>query len=229
MILLALDTTSAVATAALFQDGRLLDERAADSAKKHAETALPLIDELLEANGVSISDVDVFAVDIGPGSFTGVRTGVSLINALAFATGKKVVPVNALLSLYTAANEPERPVCALIDARNKNVYAALYRAGREQIAPEGAQLDAFLARVPADAAFVGDIDLDMHFDMRMDIHTDMHSNSHSNQDSFEAKFPRANDVGRAALSRLDSAQDAAEPLYLRPSQAERLKKPAGEG
>lgn len=213
MILLALDTTSAVATAALFQDGHLLDERAADSAKKHAETALPLIDELLEANGVSISSVDVFAVDIGPGSFTGVRIGVSLVNALAFATGKKVVPINALFALYIAANEPERPVCALIDARNKNVYAALYRAGREQIAPEGAQLDAFLARVPADAVFVGDIDLSMH----------------SNRNSFEAKFPRAKDVGRAALSRLDSAQDAAEPLYLRPSQAERLKKPAGEG
>lgn len=213
MILLALDTTSAVATAALFQDGRLLDERAADSAKKHAETALPLIDELLEANGVSISGVDMFAVDIGPGSFTGVRIGVSLVNALAFTTGKKVVPVNALLSLYTAANEQERPVCALIDARNKNVYAALYQAGREQIAPEGAQLDAFLARVPADAVFVGDIDFSMH----------------SNRNSFEAKFPRAKDVGRAALSRLDSAQDAVEPLYLRPSQAERLKKPAGEG
>lgn len=215
MILLALDTTSAVATAALFQDGRLLDERAADSAKKHAETALPLIDELLEANGVSISDVDVFAVDIGPGSFTGVRIGVSLVNALAFATEKKIVPVNALLSLYTAANEPERPVCALIDARNTNVYAALYRAGREQIAPEGAQLDAFLARVPADAAFVGDI-------YSGDIYSgDIYLN--------KAKFPRAKDVGRAALSRLDSAQDAVEPLYLRPSQAERLKKPAGEG
>ena len=213
MILLALDTTSAVATAALFQDGRLLDERAADSAKKHAETALPLIDELLEANGVSISGVDIFAVDIGPGSFTGVRIGVSLVNALAFATKKKIVPVNALLSLYTAANEQERPVCALIDARNKNVYAVLYQAGREQIAPEGAQLDAFLARVPADAVFVGDIDFSMN----------------SNRDSFEAKFPRAKDVGRAALSRLDSAQDAVEPLYLRPSQAERLKKPAGEG
>ena len=146
----------------------------------------------------------MFAVDIGPGSFTGVRIGVSLINALAFATGKKIIPVNALFVLYEASDEREQPVCTLIDARNRNVYAALYRDGQEQIAPEGAELEAFLKRVPTDAVFVGDI--------------------HSQRQ----QFPSAKAVGRAALDRLDSAQDAVEPLYLRPSQAERLKKPAGE-
>ena len=204
MMLLALDTTSAVATAALLREGSLVEERAADASKKHAETALPLIDELLEANGVSIGEIDMFAVDIGPGSFTGVRIGVSLVNALAFATGKQIVPVNALFALYEASGEREQPVCALIDARNNNVYAALYQAGREVIAPEGAELEAFLKRVPADAAFIGD------------IHT------------AKATFPSAKDVGRAALHRLDTAQDVAEPLYLRASQAERMKKPAGE-
>jgi tRNA threonylcarbamoyladenosine biosynthesis protein TsaB len=204
MMLLAIDTTSAVATAALFRDGSLVEEHAADASKKHAETALPLIDELLEANGVSIGEIDVFAVDIGPGSFKGVRIGVSLVNALAFATGKRIVPVNALRALYEASGEREQPVCALIDARNKNVYAALYQAGREVIAPEGVELDAFLERVPADAVFVGDI----------------HAANNT--------YPSAKDVGRAALCRLDTAQDVVEPLYLRPSQAERLKKPAGE-
>jgi tRNA threonylcarbamoyladenosine biosynthesis protein TsaB len=204
MMLLAVDTTAAIATAALFRDGSLVEERAADAGKKHAETALPLIDELLEANGVAIGEIDVFAVDIGPGSFTGVRIGVSLVNALAFATGKSIVPVNALLALYEASDEREQPVCALIDARNGNAYAALYQAGQEVIAPEGAELDSFLARVPAEAVFVGD------------IHTK------------DFTYPRASDVGRAALKRLETARDTAEPLYLRPSQAERLKKPAGE-
>ena len=204
MMLLALDTTSAVATAALFRNGLLVEERSADASRKHAETALPLIDELLEANGVSIGEIDVFAVDIGPGSFTGVRIGVSLVNALAFATEKKTIPVNALLALYEASGEREWPVCTLIDARNNNVYAALYQAGQEQIAPEGAELEAFLRRVPANAMFVGD------------IHTDT------------ATFPSARFVGRAALDRLDTAQDVVEPLYLRPSQAERLKRPTRE-
>jgi len=99
MMLLALDTTAAVATAALFRDGVLVAEREADAGKKHAETALPLIEALLEENGVSIDQIDQFAVDIGPGSFTGVRIGVSLINALAFASGKGVVPVDSLETL----------------------------------------------------------------------------------------------------------------------------------
>ncbi|MCE5188268.1 MAG: tRNA (adenosine(37)-N6)-threonylcarbamoyltransferase complex dimerization subunit type 1 TsaB [Eubacteriales bacterium] len=205
MILLALDTTSAVASAALFRDGRLVDERAADSGKKHAETALPLLDELLEENGVSIENVDLFAVDIGPGSFTGVRIGVSLVNALAFATGKKVVPVNALFALYTASGERERPVCAMIDARNGNAYAALYQAGVERIVSEGAEIEAFLTRVPADTAFVGDV----------------HAAAKT--------YPQAEFVGRAALLRLETALDAVEPLYLRPPQAERLRTlPVGE-
>jgi len=205
MILLALDTTSAVASAALFRDGRLVDERAADSGKKHAETALPLMDELLEENGVSIGNVDLFAVDIGPGSFTGVRIGVSLVNALAYATGKKVVPVNALLALHTAYGQRERPVCAMIDARNGNAYAALYQAGVERIAPEGVAIETFLTRVPADAVFIGDVC------------------------AKEKSYPRAGYVALAALSVLESAQSSVEPLYLRPPQAERLRTPpAGE-
>jgi tRNA threonylcarbamoyladenosine biosynthesis protein TsaB len=204
MMLLAVETTSAVATAALFRDGSLVEERAADAGKKHAETILPLIDELLEHNDVAISDINLFAVDIGPGSFTGVRIGVSLVNALAFATGKPIVPINALLALYEASGEREQPVCTLIDARNGNVYAALYQAGQEVIAPEGAELESFLTRVPAEAVFVGDI--------------------HAN----DPTYPRASNVGRLALKRLEITRDTAEPLYLRPSQAERLKKPAGE-
>ena len=204
MMLLAIDTTAAIATAALFRDGALVEERAADAGKKHAETVLPLIDELLEQNGVTIGDIDLFAVDIGPGSFTGVRIGVSLVNALAFATGKSIVPVNALLTLATASGESSRPVCTLIDARNGNAYAALYQAGQEKLAPEGVELESFLTRVPADAVFVGDIHVS------------------------NPVYPRAGDVGRAALQRLETERDTVEPLYLRPSQAERLKRPGGE-
>ena len=72
------------------------------------------------------------------------------------------------------------------------------------LAPEGVELNSFLTRVPADAAFVGDIHVS------------------------NPVYPRAGDVGRAALQRLETARDTAEPLYLRPSQAERLKRPGGE-
>jgi tRNA threonylcarbamoyladenosine biosynthesis protein TsaB len=199
MILLALDTTAAVATAALFQDGILVAEREADAGKKHAETVLPMIDQLLEENGINIAQLDCFAVDIGPGSFTGVRIGVSLVNALAFATGKQIIPVDALSVLAESTGEHEKPVCALIDARNNNAYAALYQAGRTIIEPGAVEIAAFLERVPVDAVFVGDANTE------------------------QKSYPRAADVGRLALARLDATQDTVEPIYLRASQAERMR------
>ena len=199
MILLALDTTAAVATAALFRDGVFIGEREADAGKKHAETALPMIEQLLEENGVGISNIDYFAVDIGPGSFTGVRIGVSLINALAFATGKKIVPMDALRTLAQPAIEGQRPVCALIDARNGNAYAALYMNGREVVAPCAVETSAFVSGLPEGTIIVGD------------AHTEI------------ASYPRAKEVGLVALQRLNTAQDEVEPIYLRASQAERLR------
>ena len=199
MILLAVDSTAAIATAALFQDGALIAEREADAGKKHAETLLPLIDDLLEENGVTIHDIDLFAVDIGPGSFTGVRIGVSLVNALAFASGKPVVPVDSLATLARSVAETEHPICAIIDARNGNAYAALYQAGNVLIQPCAVETESFLASLPPDTVFVGDVN------------------------TKNKTYPRARFVGLAALARPMSAKDEAEPLYLRASQAERMK------
>jgi len=199
MMLLALDTTAAVATAALFRDGALVAEREADAGKKHAETALPLIETILEENGVTIDQIDLFAVDIGPGSFTGVRIGVSLVNALAFASGKRVVPVDALRTLALSVGETEKPVCAIIDARNDNAYAALYQAGKTLIEPCAVETEQFVADLPRDAVFVGDAHVE------------------------EKTYPRARFAGQFALAHPETAMQEVEPLYLRPSQAERTK------
>jgi tRNA threonylcarbamoyladenosine biosynthesis protein TsaB len=197
MKLLALDTTSAVATAALFVDGVCLLELEANPDQKHAETVLPLIDRLLEEAKVSIREIDCFAVDIGPGSFTGVRIGVSLVNAMAYALGKPIVPIDSLFALYEAADERELPVACILDARNGNGYAALYQAGETLIQPSAVEIESFLASLPQNAFIVGD--------------------------SLEQKaFPRAKAVGSTALSTLQTARDSVEPLYLRSSQAERL-------
>ena len=200
MMLLAVDTTSAVATAALVRDGVLLIERKADDAKKHAETVLPMIDAMLEEAGVPLSAIDLFAVDIGPGSFTGVRIGVSLVNSLAFSTGKQIVPVDALQTLALSVGVTNTPVAALIDARNGNAYAALYQAGETLVAPCAVETEPFLSTVPEGARIVGDTQAE------------------------NKTYPRARFVAEAALTKISKAQNEAEPLYLRPSQAERLKK-----
>ncbi len=199
MMLLAIDTTSALATAALFSDGVLVAEREADASKKHAETVLPLIDDLLEKENVRIDQIDLFAVDIGPGSFTGVRIGVSLVNALAFANGKRIIPVDSLRTLAEEATASETPVCAMIDARNGNAYAALYQAGRTLMEPCAVEIEPFLATLPRDTVLVGDVQ------------------------TTQKTVPRARFAGRVALSMQQSARDEVEPLYLRASQAERTK------
>lgn len=200
MMLLAIDTTAATATAALFRNGTLIAEREADASKKHAETILPLIDALLEENVVTIAQIDRFAVDIGPGSFTGVRIGVSLINALAFASGKPVIPVDSLFMLALSAGETERPVCAMIDARNGNAYAALYLAGKTIIEPCAVEIEPFCAKLPEDTILVGDVKAE------------------------QKTVPRAAFVGLAAMCLDAQTVTEAEPLYLRPSQAERTKR-----
>ena len=199
MMLLALDTTAAVATAALFRDGVLVAEREADAGKKHAETALPLIEALLEENGVLIDLIDQFAVDIGPGSFTGVRIGVSLINALAFASGRDVVPVDSLETLARSVAGEDHHVCAMIDARNGNAYAALYQAGETKIEPCAVEIEPFIASLPEDTIFVGDANVE------------------------KKTYPRARFAGMIAQAKPETALPEVEPMYLRPSQAERTK------
>lgn len=203
MMLLALDTTATIATAALFRDVALVAEREADAGKKHAETALPLIETILEENGVTIDRIDQFAVDIGPGSFTGVRIGVSLVNALAFASGKTVIPVDSLQTLAQPAAETDHPVCAMIDARNGNAYAALYQAGKTLIEPRAVEIESFVATLPQDTVFVGDANVK------------------------EKTYPRARFVGMIALAKPEAALPEVEPMYLRPSQAERTKSNSG--
>ncbi len=199
MMMLAVEATAAIASAALLRDGVLIDEREADAGKKHAETLLPLIDALLEENGFTIAQVDVFAVDVGPGSFTGVRIGVSLVNALAFAAGKQVVAVDSLESLTLSAGETGRPIAAMIDARNGNAYAALYQAGKTIIEPCAVETEPFIAKLPQDVIFVGDVQAE------------------------DKTYPRAKYVGFAALRHPERATEEADPVYLRPSQAERTK------
>lgn len=199
MLILAADTSCHVASAALVQDGVCLSELFAPADKKHAETLLPLIERLLLETQTELASLDLFAVDIGPGSFTGVRIGVSAINAMAFAVGKPVVPVNALRTLYEPyANAPER-VCTMIDAGNGNAYAAQYASGEPVVAPEAAVTADCLAALPEGTRVVGDIGEDK-------------------------AYPTAKYVGLAAYKLFDTAAAEAMPLYLRPSQAERMWK-----
>jgi tRNA threonylcarbamoyladenosine biosynthesis protein TsaB len=128
--MLAFDTSADVTAVAVLEDDRVLVEDSAASAERHAETLLPRIEQCLERAGIALSEIDVFAVGIGPGSFTGVRVGVATAKGLALATGKPLRGVVSLAALAGSALEcdpqPELLVAPILDAYKGEVFAALY-------------------------------------------------------------------------------------------------------
>ena len=130
MLVLALDTTTRGGSVAVARDGRVLDLLVGDPGRPHAERMPADLVRSLERAGRSLSDVDVFAVAIGPGSFTGLRIGIAAIQGCAFATGRPVVGVSALEALALAVvgggEAPVRRLGVWIDAQRHEVFSALY-------------------------------------------------------------------------------------------------------
>ncbi len=108
MLILALDTTSRVASAALCRDGEIIGYGEKDSQMNHSRTILPVVQHLLEQNGLALSGVDVFAATVGPGSFTGVRIGVAAIKGYAMALNKPCAAVSTLASAAWAAKDEKK-------------------------------------------------------------------------------------------------------------------------
>lgn len=127
MILLALDSTATVATAAIVKDGEVLAADTVNCGRTHSETLLPLIETLYHKAGIKPGDTDVFACSAGPGSFTGVRIGAALIKGLAFG-GKPCVGVSTLEALAENLSGVTGIVSPVMDARRGQVYNALFRA-----------------------------------------------------------------------------------------------------
>ncbi len=133
MRILAVDTSSQACGVALAEDGLLKYEYTADHGKTHAVRLSGMIDAVFADTGIKAVDIDAFAVTAGPGSFTGLRIGISTVKGLAFAAGRPVVPVSTLDVLANQCPGVDMPICPFIDARKKEVYTALYRHRRDGI------------------------------------------------------------------------------------------------
>ena len=140
MLILALDTTSRAGSVALARDAGVLDQQSGDPSRTHGERLPGEIGDLLERHGLTVADVDLYAVAAGPGSFTGLRVGIATIQGLALAHARPVVPVSALVALaYGAMISPGGPaqdvqlIAACMDAQRREVFSALYaRAATEK-------------------------------------------------------------------------------------------------
>ena len=165
MLVLALDTTTRGGSCALARDGRVLREHRSDGSKPQAARLPGDLVTLLEHEGITLPEIDVYAVSTGPGSFTGLRVGIATMQGLAFAAGKPLIGVSALDALATLGRSEDPPygsaeikrVATWIDAWRGEVYAALYEDGREVEAPAVAHPDDLLPRrVGQPTMFIGD-------------------------------------------------------------------------
>jgi tRNA threonylcarbamoyladenosine biosynthesis protein TsaB len=160
MISLCIETATARVGLALTQDGKLLAESLLD-APGGRQTALlmPELQRLLSVCNLTAHQIDLFACAVGPGSFTGVRTGIAATQGLALAGGKKCVGVSSLAMLAMNLPHAAYQVCPMLDARKNEVYTALYHVSDypEFIIPDCVKSPAeFLGTLTDPTIFLGD-------------------------------------------------------------------------
>ncbi len=129
MKILAVDSTAVAGSAALVEDGKVLGEFYCNTRLTHSQTLMPMVEQLLRCTQVPLEQVDLFAVTAGPGSFTGVRIGVSCVKGMAMALDKPCAGVSTLEAMAQPLDFLEGTVCALMDARCGQVYNALFQTG----------------------------------------------------------------------------------------------------
>lgn len=156
MRILAVDTTTERGSVAVVEQGELLGELRLLSAAAHSQRILPAIDFLLGAVGGGLAGIGGYAVALGPGSFTGIRIGISTIQGLALGQPRPCLGVSALDVLAERARGDAKSVVAMIDAWRDEVYAAVYDEQARPVAGPFVEAPGrVVLRAPAGAAYVG--------------------------------------------------------------------------
>ena len=221
MLTLAFESSAKAASVALVRDGSLISQYSQCSALTHSRTLLPMAEDMLKNAELSLRDVDLFAVAHGPGSFTGIRIGVSTVKGLAWASGKPCVGVSTLEAMAWHGLSAGGVICPVMDARRNQVYNALFRIenGRPVRLTEDrpialAELAGELQAVNAPVFLVGDgAELTADFLAKAGLPYALAPDN--------LRWQSAWGVAMAAMDRTPGTADNLLPVYLRLSQAER--------
>ncbi len=221
MKILAIDTVTEACSAALWIDGEVR-ERFEVAPRRHTELILPMVEDLLAEAGLGLADLDALAVDRGPGSFTGVRVGIGVVQGLALARDLPVHPVSSLAALAMQV-PPSATVLPMIDARMDEVYWGVYEreggtvrlVGEEHVTPP--QAVRFPENTPITALGTG---LHAFRERFLTLFPDLRVADPPDTPA----LPRAADVARLAASRAPGEAVPAEqalPVYLRDQVVQR--------
>jgi tRNA threonylcarbamoyladenosine biosynthesis protein TsaB len=235
MLILAMDTATQAGSIALLDappgeqnPPRILGEHTLNVGTTHSERLMPAIDQLLAATSLGIQQVQGIALAIGPGSFTGLRIGVSAVKGLAFALGVPVVGVPTLDALAQNLKYGQGLICPVIDARKKEVYAALFRGdGRGHLTKESDDWvlapEDLCSRIPERVIFLGN---------GIEVYGGILRERLASRALFtppELSLPRAVHVGCLSIPQFQKGQTvdlfSFTPVYIRRSEAEIMKNP----
>ena len=221
MLILAFESSARAASVALVEDGRLISQYSQCSGLTHSRTLLPMAEDMLKNAELTLDKVDLFAVAHGPGSFTGIRIGVSTVKGLAWAADKPCVGVSTLEAMAWHGLAAGGLVCPVMDARRSQVYNALFRIenGRPVRLCEDrpialSQLAEELRDLNAPAFLIGDgAELAEKYLREQGLACTVAPEN--------LRWQSAWGVAMAAMDKTPGNADALLPVYLRLSQAER--------
>ena len=221
MLILAFESSARAASVALVEDGRLISQYSQCSGLTHSRTLLPMAEDMLKNAELTLDKVDLFAVAHGPGSFTGIRIGVSTVKGLAWAADKPCVGVSTLEAMAWHGLAAGGLVCPVMDARRSQVYNALFKVenGRPVRLCEDrpialSQLAEELRALNTPAFLIGDgAELAEKYLREQGLACTVAPEN--------LRWQSAWGVAMAAMDKIPGNADALLPVYLRLSQAER--------
>ncbi len=223
MLTLAIDTATEVGCVCLYSsDEGLIGEVRLGTQRRHSEKLLETVDFLLSSASISIEDLDFFTISIGPGSFTGLRVGLSTVKGLSFASGKPVVAVSTLEAFAFMMLPTDKLICPLLDARKKEVYGAVFKQENNRlikiVSESVAPAEEILSAIKGETVFFGSGAL---------LYRDVIINYLGKKAFFRPEplnHPMGSMVALCGLQKAEKGEfsdpERVVPLYLRKSEAE---------
>lgn len=222
MIWLGIETANAPLSIAVVRDGKVIAEIVQNIKLTHSAGAMPAIEEVLVKAGIKPNELDAIAVSEGPGSYTGVRIGVTLAKTLAWTLKKPLVGISSLKTLAANAALYDGFICPIFDARRGNVYSAVYKGNELEVIIDDYHdhIDGLLERLQAletPVLFVG-ADVDVFWHRIVEVLGDF-----ALRTPFSNDLPRASETIRLATKVELPSVDAIHhfvPQYKRIAEAE---------
>lgn len=233
MRILAIDSSAVTASACIVNDGKIEGEYFVNTKQKHSRTLMPMVGHLLESTNVKLNEIDLFGVSHGPGSFTGIRIGISCVKGLAMPQNTPCAGVSSLLAMAYNLTSIDGIICSVMDARCGQVYGALFSSDNGTLCRLTQDMACSIETMAAACE---------KYKKKIFLVGDGAQLCYNKKEFYElgavlvpeqVQYQRASGVAFAALAAYTQGEtvlpEQLSPVYLRPAQAQReLAKRLGE-